>query len=98
MGKDMYIVLLEWYDEEFDNCEQESRQYFFDSVNVALELFALKKNGRNLVALRAFIFTKPFAFMIFHILMNISLKKIVISLHGLIAINILKTKSFLIYE
>lgn len=37
MGKDIYIVLLEWYDEEFDNCEQESRQYFFDSVNVALD-------------------------------------------------------------
>lgn len=32
----MYIVLLEWFDEELDNLEQESRQYFFDSADVAL--------------------------------------------------------------
>ena len=32
----MYIVLLEWYDAKFDNLEQESRQYFFNNVEVAL--------------------------------------------------------------
>lgn len=32
----MYIVLLEWYDAELDNLEQESRQYFFDEAETAL--------------------------------------------------------------
>ncbi len=32
----MYIVLLEWYDEELDNLDQESRQYFFNSADTAL--------------------------------------------------------------
>lgn len=32
----MYIVLLEWFDEELDNLEQDSRQYFFDKADVAL--------------------------------------------------------------
>ena len=32
----MYIVLLEWFDEEFDNLEQESRQFFFDNADMAL--------------------------------------------------------------
>lgn len=32
----MYIVLLEWYDAELDNLEQESRQYFFDNAEIAL--------------------------------------------------------------
>lgn len=34
----MYIVLLEWYDAELDNLEQESRQYFFESADTALHL------------------------------------------------------------
>ena len=36
MGKDIYIVFLEWYDKELDNCKQESRQYFFISADMAL--------------------------------------------------------------
>lgn len=32
----MYIVLLEWYNEEFDNLDQESRQYFFNNADTAL--------------------------------------------------------------
>lgn len=35
-GDFVYIVLLEWFDEEFDNLEQESRQYFFDSADITL--------------------------------------------------------------
>lgn len=32
----MYIVLLEWFNEELDMVEQESRQYFFDKADTAL--------------------------------------------------------------
>ena len=35
-GDCMYIVLLEWFDEESDTLEQESRQYFFDRADIAL--------------------------------------------------------------
>lgn len=37
----MYIVLLEWFDEELDEVEQESRQYFFDKADTALDFVSM---------------------------------------------------------
>ncbi len=58
----MYIVLLEWYDAELDNLEQESRQYFFDGAETALRfanMVVLNRNtGKSMVVLKAFIFIK----------------------------------------